>query len=854
MMYQCPVTECPLHNVSHVKVSYDGTENAEIVFVGEALGRFEVMKRRPFVGMAGQELRKGIREAGISSYIIGFTNTCACRPPNNRDPLKEEIEYCSKRLGELICRIRPKLIVCVGRIAAAAIIGRKVSLEFEHGKVFKSKYGISAMPIYHTSASFKKPIYLRNILRDLRTAREFIRGDVVVPTRVTHPDDDGNVSGDYYIDIDDPARLSAILNTIPPEAPIAIDTEYTSEGPYSIQFSAQAHTGYMIYTEYSACIDIFKSWLGSRRGWIAFHGADTDIGVLSRLGIDINYDLVWDTLDTARAFQDLPIALKKLGYYLFNIDSKSYKEMVRPYSNALSLDYLVRILESGESFPDPPKSVMMRKGEEVEVQLENIIKKIKRYVKRYHKGEIESLFQSWKRVPEEKGRHAVELVFGKMPFPDLRNVPPIPRVNYACRDADLTLRLLQYQINRAAQEGMTEALAIDRGCMKIVHDMQDWGFKINTTKLEYIGLKLISRCREIERNFKAISPKPDINIRSNDDVMWLLKREGEIPRTAPTTEASYLEKHKKPTSRLIPMVLEYRRFSKLYGTYAQPLAKQLDKNGRIHTTLTIGGTSTGRLACKNPNLMNIPVRTEIGKEIRKAFVHEDGFTLLGGDYSQIELRVMAHLSGDKNMIDAFKAGHDIHRSTASEIYGVPFDRVSDDQRRSAKSANFGIIYGITAEGLANDTGLSIDDAERLLQSLFRLYPGVRDAMDRFVAEARQNSSVRNMFGRLRYMPGINSAVRHISEKNERMALNTPIQGTAADIIKKAMHTLRFVYPVYNGNVRPLLQIHDELIFETRLDLVSVFSQTMKAIMESVVKLRVPLVVDTITARSYGDMK
>jgi DNA polymerase-1 len=303
---------------------------------------------------------------------------------------------------------------------------------------------------------------------------------------------------------------------------------------------------------------------------------------------------------------------------------------------------------------------------------------------------------------------------------------------------------------------------------------------------------------------------------------------------------------------IVQQVLEYREIGKLKSTYVDALPELLNpRTGRLHTTFSQAVAATGRLSSNNPNLQNIPIRTERGQRVRRAFIPRDkDHVLLAADYSQIELRVIASLSGDKAMQAAFKAGHDIHAATAANVYGIELDAVTGDQRRKAKMVNFGSVYGISAFGLSQRLDIPRKEAAELIEQYFATYPGVRAFMDKTIELAREQGYVETMLGRRRYLPDISSRNFTLRGHAERNAINSPIQGSAADLIKLAMISLQAAMKKENMQSRMTLQVHDELVFDAHKDEVDELRVLATEHMESAYKLDVPLVVESGTGDNW----
>ena len=357
--------------------------------------------------------------------------------------------------------------------------------------------------------------------------------------------------------------------------------------------------------------------------------------------------------------------------------------------------------------------------------------------------------------------------------------------------------------------------------------------------------------KEREDRIREMTGEPELNISSpkqvGDVLFDKLKLDPKAKKTSrgsyPTDEATLTALEDK--NPVIGEILEFRAVKKLLSTYIEPFPGYISrKDGRVHTTFNQALTATGRLSSSNPNLQNIPIRTERGKEIRKAFVPKDndGF-ILSADYSQIELRIMAHLSGDEHLTEAFRSGVDVHRATAAKIFGISYDEVTGDQRRIAKTANFGIMYGISSFGLAQRLGISRTDAKKIIDDYFEAFPSVRSYIGDTVESARKNGYVETIFGRRRYLPDINAKNAVARSLAERNAVNAPIQGTSADIIKLAMINVDRRMEEAGLRSRMVLQIHDELLFDACADEVEQLSAIVKEEMEHVTELSVPLTVE-----------
>ena len=399
---------------------------------------------------------------------------------------------------------------------------------------------------------------------------------------------------------------------------------------------------------------------------------------------------------------------------------------------------------------------------------------------------------------------------------------------------------------------------IELPLVKVLSSMETLGFTLDTAELKKFGAMLSERITELEAViYEQAGEEFNINSPKQLGVILFEKlgmKGGKKTKSGYSTKADILEKL-APKYKIVRDVLEYRSYQKLRSTYCDSLAALVDpKTNRIHTTFHQTVTVTGRLSSSDPNLQNIPTRTALGRELRRMFAAADGCVLVDADYSQIELRVLAHLSGDEAMINAFNNGEDIHAVTASRILGIPMNELTREQRASAKAINFGIVYGMGEYSLSQDLGISFVEAKRYMDEYFNKYCGVRDFMNNTKAEAHANGYVKTMSGRIRYIPELSSQNANLRAFGERAAMNTPVQGSAADIIKLAMVRVYNRLKAEGLRARLILQVHDELIIEAPEDEQKIVSNLLKHEMENAIKLSVPLVADTSSGKSWYDAK
>ena len=438
------------------------------------------------------------------------------------------------------------------------------------------------------------------------------------------------------------------------------------------------------------------------------------------------------------------------------------------------------------------------------------------------------------------------------------HIPVSKAAPYASEDAEVTMKLhnilyplLEEPLRRVLHE-------IEMPLLTVLAEIERHGVLIDEALLMKHGIRLKARIVELEHEAYQLAGKP-FNLNSPKQLLDILFTEQQLPVLAktpkgqPSTAESVLQELAFDY-RLPAVILEYRGLSKLVSTYIDALPKRINRNThRVHTSYNQAVAATGRLSSSEPNLQNIPVRSEEGRLIRRAFIAPQGHVLLTADYSQIELRIMAHLSQDAHLLKAFANDGDIHAATASEIFSVALADVTKEQRRRSKAVNFGLIYGMSAFGLAKQLGVERKDAQEYIDLYFQRYPGVLDYMDRTRKQAHQQGYVETLFGRRLYLPDINASNMMRQKAAERTAINAPMQGTAADIIKKSMLA---VANWQNAQVRPearvILQVHDELVFEVHDDAIESARETIRRLMEHTVELSVPLLVSIGIGQNWDE--
>ncbi len=435
------------------------------------------------------------------------------------------------------------------------------------------------------------------------------------------------------------------------------------------------------------------------------------------------------------------------------------------------------------------------------------------------------------------------------------SLPPDRLKDILCQRAEAALRLRAILTEELEDKGLSDLfLGLEMPLLKVLSVMEECGVLIDPSFLSDVSGRMDSDLKQIEREIYQMADR-EFNLRSPKQLREVLFDKLKLPtskrtKTGYSTDASVLEElaqeHELPRK-----ILEYRELFKLKSTYVDAIPRLADtETRRVHTSFHQTKTATGRLSSSDPNLQNIPMRTELGREIRKGFIAEEGWSILSADYSQIELRILAHLSEDENLTGAFESGDDIHSRTASLLFGIPPSKVSEENRRMAKTVNFGIVYGMSPFGLSSRLSIPLSDAEEFIALYFLTYPKVKAWIDEIVEKAREDGYVTTLLKRRRYIPELSSKSLSEREFGERVAINTPIQGTAADLIKIAMVEIFREFEKERLDTRMIIQVHDELVFEVPEGEIDQASKLVRNKMESAISLSVPIVVNIGVGKNW----
>ena len=564
----------------------------------------------------------------------------------------------------------------------------------------------------------------------------------------------------------------------------------------------------------------------------------------------------------------LPQGLKELSWRLCGMEMASYTETISGHRKTKAMNWLnqAALLD----WPDPPELEVVtwdRKENKLKTQLkkpQHINRKLKRIIadvvsgKELKNGPVDP-WARWHQI-DARERAEVESVMGPMPDASLADIPREQAIYYSARDADATMRVYRVLQELLKERDLLYVYCMDQQTLPIALEMQNNGMAVDKNYLINLGRHYLEQMEaKAEEIFEALHGRR-FNPNSDHDLRKVFYEELKnkptkfTPTGLPSVRGEELSKIKHPAAK---MVEEYRHLAHLKDSFCDALPSKVDTDGRIHTTINTTRTETGRWSMKNPNLQQIPSRSEQGRAIRKAFIASDTTSLIAIDYSQIEMRVAAHLAQCQSMIGMFQEGRDIHTETASQIFGIPIEEVTSQQRYPTKTMGFGVIYGLTPHGLQNQMQLEgLTDwtetrCEEFITWYYELRPELRAWQEHTKAQAMRDGYVRDMFGRLRYIPELLCPIERYRSAGERQAVNMPVQSSAQGILKLAMGLLHRSPEV---PFMWLLQVHDELMFETLDRDTARFVKWAKGVMESAVKISVPVLAEAKVGKNWGEMK
>lgn len=843
----------------------DGPLTAQLIKCGEAPGQTEVKKGIPFCGKAGIEDTRYSKDVGIYRYNTYVTNVCKCHPPENSDPTEHEIECCSYILKQELEAVKTQYIACLGRIASKWFLGQAVDMESIHGIPFYCEFLPDSthighrivIPMYHPAYGLHDPRNMIFVESDYKAL-----GNVIYKNEI--PRELGYDAGKYnqYEQITTEKQLINLFTSNITH--ISIDTESENDDPWCLTFAVEPKHSYMILRKDIKLLSIFKDLI--QKLIVIFHHAKHDIPILSEMNIYIKE--FEDTMVMAYLLQDLPRGLKSLAYRISHIKMEDYSDIIAPAQEGKSLAYLCEVLQHTWPNPDPIQQILPT-GKQHTKHPQNIAKKAQRIINDYQKNPQLDLWERWHNIGLDEGRKMVQDKLGPMPAATLADIPFVDALKYACRDASATLSIYPYLKSRIIDSGLEETYKRDLGIIRWLIAAEQHGMLIDVDYLKELTkyfdmtmdeLRINIECMyagELNQDHKYINPS------STQQIAKLLYDLGLTHSRTASTDSHALDKI-RTKHPIVNLITDYRELKKLKGTYSKKLPLYADENNIIKSRINTIKTATGRLSVQEPPLQTIPMRTETGRKIKRAFVAPPGCVMLSSDYSQIEMRLTAHDSQDKTMIDIFNSEQDIHTKTASWIFNKPEQEIDPQlERYPCKRVGFGVIYGISGAGLSDILRAEgLDFSERycddLIKAWFKIYPGVKRLMEMCQYNAIKDGLVRDFCGRYRLIPGAKSALSYIKNEALRQAVNVPAQSGAGQIIKEAM---RLLYEINDDLtqggkyiVQPVMQIHDDLLYYVSEDIVEETALIIKSVMENAIKLSVPVRVDQKYGYNWLEMK
>jgi len=840
------------------------------MFIFEGPGEQENNQGRPMVGKTGEEYTHLLRRIGLPRERIYTTNVVKCRVPNNGDPTEEQVQACLPWLVEEIQQVKPSIIVLGGAVAIRALFNDDLPVEMLHGIPFQTgefkldipDYNPIIIPIYHPSAGLHRPDILKWIHEDFKAVADTLRRNLV-PRKELYNDRMSGSPGYYGPDAKG-KRLSMTQQLGGGPYICAIDTEWARSKPWCLTISGHLGESYMIMATERELLKALNFTLNSEDTLAILHNSLYDLPVLAQMGV--HPPRFVDTMFMAYMLGDHQ-ALKTLAFRIAGMKMSNYTDMVGQATYLKTMEYFARAVE--REWPDPePEAIWQNDGTVHVKQPQNIRQKIARALQdNYFKGA--DPYERWKKMV---GREIVENVMGSLVPGELCDINFEDAKDYACADADATLRIYPHLDSGIRDMGLDRALDVDMSMVPMAVDMMKNGMPADPDHFYKLAGQFQARMREIEAELREVTGVY-INPGSSDEVRKLLFKHLKLPRPRRKTKVKKEDStDDKTLSQMagahpaVGLLKDWRQYKKLESTYANKMPMWVQEDGKIHANIRGTRTATGRLSTFNPNLMAQPVRSQEGRDIRNGYHSSEGCSLVGIDYSQLELRVLAHESQDREMIDTFLNDGDIHETTGMRIFGLPADQLDDyEHRRPSKVVNFGIPYGITAIGMQESIGRdggditmwTEDRCQEFIEEWFKAYPGVKSYMAAIHAYARRYGYVKDFMGGVRYIPGARSYSKYLVAQALREAGNHPIQGGAGRIIKKAMGDLVPVYRDLNNagyTVRPLLQIHDELLWEIADDDLDFVIPIICSFMEFAVELSVPTPVDPEVGKKWGELK
>ncbi len=825
-----------------------GPKDARIALIGERPGKEENRRGIPFVGVSGREMDRYLLRAGIDRSTCYVTNLLKDYIEGDPDPTPDEIKAQEHVLLEELREVQPAFIGALGRFSVRYFLG-DVAMEAVHGIAFTPPglNGTAVIPIYHPAGGLYDADIQPFIQDDFLKLGAYASGRLPVrPPTDEHPEP-------FYVELtdNDAASIRHLVGGV-----VGVDTEGWEKNPWCLSFSSKPGKGYVIRAHSKHALRAFQQAILDHDSLVIFHNSLYDIGVLRALGIRV--PRYTDTIIMSYVLRLEPLGLKPLSFRHLGMKMRAYDDVIAEPSRRLILEYLTAA--SKIDWGPAPEYVEFKAGDAKVRKPHNLNRRITAILKDVEEKDADPR-DRWKKVQPELRKPAEERL-GLPPEPTLDDVPLSDAIYYAGRDPDATCRLLKVLPERVTEMELDPILEMDLDIVPMVERMQANGILIDPEYFGRLSTEFQAEMNQASHKIYRMVGK-QINPNSPDQVRPLLFNPtsngglGLVPtkRTKKGKESTNDKVLNALAAKhpVVPVIMSYREYAKLKDSFAKVLPTKMDEDHRIRCTLRITRVTSGRIAASNPNLMAQPARSELALKIREGFIAPRGRRLAAWDLDQVEMRVMAHESQDKGLMDLFLSGRDIHSTTASQMFGVRLEDVDKVKHRyPAKRVGFGVITGITGHGLLDQMVLAgvyeydESDCSRFIKEWFKIYPGVLDFMGNARGEAKRYGFVRDMHGRIRYLPGVWSDVTRVREEALRQAHSHIISAGAQGIIKKAM---KGIWDLLNDTLwpagidaEPLLQIHDELLFEIPEgdDVWGMLDAFVIAQLEGAVKLSVPI--------------
>ncbi|RPI88737.1 MAG: hypothetical protein EHM41_00240 [Chloroflexi bacterium] len=844
---------CKLSKSRRKIVWGEGPEDAGIMFIGEGPGKWEDSTGRPFVekAKAGEEHTAYLRRNGLNRKDTYTTNIVKCRVPDDEDPDEECVKACSYWLNEEIRLVDPSIIVCLGALATHKFIP-DLDMELCHGIGYKIN-GRTIIPCYHPAAGLHRPEIMALCQNDYKQVVKIMYGQVKPKPAI-------------YWDTSTPV-YEAHTFTFPEQPPkvIAIDTEWARGKGWNLTACWEHGKAYFLLAD-NPLIAQLDNYIRTNNITVLLHNALYDLPVLKDMGLIP--DKIVDTMILAYLLQDEPQGLKALAYRVTGRRMFSYEETIRPARQQKALDYLCLI--ASESWPKPEAIPYQAKGVWKVKNPWPINKKATRILSDYSKSPDIELRERWLNIDPNEGRGIAEAKFGLMPDGELCDIPFEDALKYACQDAEMTLAVYEYLWPRIHELELEDVFWMDVSILPMVMGMMEHGIKADPDKFRSLTEYYNTKKELLQKKVYELTDR-DVQLGSHQQVRKLLFEDLGLKAVKFTKTGLEQADDKvlamlQGTHPVIEVIRDWRGYDKLINTYSGPMPNRIAADGRIHPKIKVTRADTGRLSTAEPNLMAVPNQDEEGRKMREGFVAEEGYVLVEGDYSQIELRLLAKMANEPSMIKTFTDGKDIHTMTACEVFGLPESQIDKYKHRlPCKRVNFGIPYGTEAQGLmetlikdgADPSTWTLTACEDLIKAWFDRFSRVRDYIAEIHAYARRHGYVRDMFGRIKLTPGVYSPNKWVVMDALRQAQNQPIQASAQGIIKLAMGKLTPIYRQLRSegiDIRSLIQIHDALLNEIPEQHVVFCNLVTKSVMETTTNIGIPTPVDFKEGTVWGLMK